>query len=236
MIKQPISIGADIKLDLKNQYFNYLFIFSIFFSLLVHFTIVCGVRGRANRIVGGGPASPHEFPWLVGLSRQGRLYCGASIISARHILTAAHCVNGLEANEIKVYLGGHNITADYTEIRRVKQIYEHENFDVISFNNDIAVLELDKPLLFGPKVQPACLPDGSLHDFAGKLTVIAGWGRTGEKEKTSNGLMSVVIPVWTKEQCLDSEYGSKRITDNMMCAGYHDGLKDACQVSKRIKN
>lgn len=192
---------------------------------------VCGVRGRSNRIVGGMPAAPHEFPWLVGLSRQGRMYCGASMISSRHVLTAAHCVNGLEANEIKVYLGGHNITSDYTEIRRVKTIHEHENFDVISFNNDIAVLELDKAVLFGPKVQPACLPDESSSDYSGKLTVIAGWGRLGEKEKTSNSLLSVVIPVWTKEQCLDSEYGSKRITDNMMCAGYHDGLKDACQVS-----
>lgn len=103
---------------------------------------------------------------------------------------------------------------------------------MISFNNDIAVLELDKAVLFGPKVQPACLPDESSSDYSGKLTVIAGWGRLGEKEKTSNSLLSVVIPVWTKEQCLDSEYGSKRITDNMMCAGYHDGLKDACQVSR----
>lgn len=34
------------------------------------------------------------------------------------------------------------------------------------------------------------------------------------------------------EQCRDAGYGRKRITNNMMCAGYHDGRRDACQVRK----
>lgn len=63
---------------------------------------VCGVRGRANRIVGGDPAEPHEYPWLVGLYRQGKLYCGASVISRNYLLTAAHCVEPFEASEIRV--------------------------------------------------------------------------------------------------------------------------------------
>lgn len=65
---------------------------------------VCGVRGRTNRIVGGNILPAHEYPWLVGLSRQGKIYCGASLISRNHVLTAAHCVNGIEANEIRVCL------------------------------------------------------------------------------------------------------------------------------------
>lgn len=50
---------------------------------------VCGVRGRGNRIVGGYEAGPHEFPWTVGLFRQEKLYCGASLISENFLLTAA---------------------------------------------------------------------------------------------------------------------------------------------------
>lgn len=168
---------------------------------------------------------------MVGLWRQGRIYCGATIISNRHVLTAAHCVNNFEANEIRVYIGGHNISTDYTDIRRVSEIHQHEYFDIVSFNNDIAVLELDKPIQFGPKVQPACLPHGQFEDYSGKLTLISGWGRTGEKDSTSKALRSVIIPVWSQEQCAESGYGKKRLTGNMMCAGYPEGLKDACQVS-----
>lgn len=65
-------------------------------------SIVCGVRGRTQRIVGGSPTLAHEYPWIVGLSRQGKIYCGGSLISQRHILTAAHCVNGMEAADIRV--------------------------------------------------------------------------------------------------------------------------------------
>lgn len=65
----------------------------------------------------------------------------------------------------QVYLGGHNIAKDYTELRRVKRIVDHEDFDIFTFNNDIALLELDKPLRYGPTIQPACLPDGSNHFF-----------------------------------------------------------------------
>lgn len=192
---------------------------------------MCGVRGRGSRIVGGGPEKAHEYPWLVGLFRQGSIYCGAAIISAKHVLTAAHCVNNFEPSEIRIYIGGHNITSDYTDIRRIKEVYKHEYYEVDTFNNDIAVIEMDKPVTFGPKVQPSCLPKEQFQEYAGKYTLVAGWGRTGEKERTSKGLRSLIVPVWSREQCAESDYGKNRITDNMMCAGYPEGAKDSCFVS-----
>ncbi|XP_055847902.1 trypsin-1-like [Episyrphus balteatus] len=190
---------------------------------------VCGVQGRSNRIVGGKVSAPHAQPWLAGLWRQGKLYCGATLISRNFLVTAAHCVYSFSPNEIRVYLGGHEISKDYTEIRRIKAIHDHEYFDVVSFNNDIALIELDRPVQFGPKVQPVCLPSAGEADYSGVLGLVAGWGKTGEKDKTSPILRSVSVPVWSQEQCKDAGYGSKRITDNMMCAGYHDGKIDACQ-------
>lgn len=67
------------------------------------------------------------------------------------------------------------------------------------------------------------------QDFAERLSIIAGWGRTDEKLPPSQILREVVVPVWSQEQCMEAGYGNKRITGNMMCAGYHDGKKDACQ-------
>lgn len=103
---------------------------------------------------------PHDQPWIASLRRQGKFYCGATVISRNFVLTAAHCVYSFEPAEIEIYLGGHDILKDYTEKRHIKNIYDHEDFDVVSFNNDIAIIEMDKPIEFGPFVQPACLPDG----------------------------------------------------------------------------
>lgn len=197
---------------------------------MFRFHKVCGVRGRHNRIVGGKETHANEYPWMVGLYRNGnRLYCGGAIISERHILTAAHCVHSFKKNEIKVFLGGHNISTDYVDTRRVRRIIEHEYFDQVSFDFDIALLELDKPIQFGPKIQPACLPTTQFEDYSGKIAMIAGWGRLGEQESTSTILRQAIVPIWSKDECYASDYGKRRLTDNMMCAGKQEGKVDACQ-------
>lgn len=110
--------------------------------------------------MGGKETAPAEFPWIVGFQRQGKLYCSGSLITDRHVLTAAHCVDSFEPFELKVLIGGHNITKDYKELRRVRKITAHRDFDIFTFNNDVAVVELDKPVKFGPNIQTACLPSG----------------------------------------------------------------------------
>lgn len=52
---------------------------------------------------------------------------------------------------------------------------------------------------------------------------------SGEQGQTSSYLRQVIVPIWTTEECGDSDYGKKRLTGNMMCAGFKDGGKDACQ-------
>lgn len=60
------------------------------------------MKGRNHRIVGGKVANAHEYPWLAGLYRQGKIYCGASIISRNYLLTAAHCLEGFASADIRV--------------------------------------------------------------------------------------------------------------------------------------
>lgn len=129
----------------------------------------------------------------------------------------------------QVFVGGHNISTDYAEQRRVRKVHRHARFDTSTFDNDIALLQLDRPVRFGPHVQPGCLPEAGISDYSGTAAVVAGWGRQGEGKPTSPVLRSVTVPVWSDEQCAESDYGRKRLTANMMCAGYHDGGRDACQ-------
>lgn len=104
-------------------------------------------------------------------------------------MTAAHCVHSFDRRDIKIYLGGHNITDDYMDTRRIAKVYEHEYFDTSTFDFDIAVLEMSKSVEFGPKVQPACLPQAQFEDYSGKSGLIAGWGRLGKYNAIHSYLM-----------------------------------------------
>lgn len=126
----------------------------------------------------------------------------------------------------QVFIGGHNISKDYTEIKRVRTIIPHEKFDIFSFNNDIALLELESPMFYSNKVSPACLPSGKQSDFTNQLTLVSGWGRLSERSPTSKSLQAVVVPVWSQDRCTMAGYGSSRITSNMMCGGYPEGERD----------
>merc|ERR1712227_194982 len=69
----------------------------------------CGIPNRSNRIVGGQETEVNEYPWQVGLvsSSGTRPWCGGTLISDRHVMTAAHCTAGSSASSIKVLLGEH---------------------------------------------------------------------------------------------------------------------------------
>merc|ERR1712013_386862 len=68
----------------------------------------CGVVNR-DRIIGGQETSPYKYPWQAMLfNREGRPFCGGSIIGSRVIITAAHCTDGKAADDIGVAVGVHD--------------------------------------------------------------------------------------------------------------------------------
>merc|ERR1712122_260774 len=71
----------------------------------------CGIpNAQQDKIVGGVEATPHEFPWQVGLFFDG-YFCGGTIISEKYILTAAHCADGVFSHELSLELTRSEIPA-----------------------------------------------------------------------------------------------------------------------------
>lgn len=68
--------------------------------------------------------------------------------------------------------------------------------------------------------------------YVGTKATATGWGTLKEDGKPSCILQRVDVPVISNEDCRNTNYTSKMISDNMMCAGYpQTGQKDSCQVS-----
>nr|XP_012144316.1 PREDICTED: transmembrane protease serine 9-like [Megachile rotundata] len=189
----------------------------------------CGVSNQEHRIVGGKPTSPNKYPWVARLVYEGRFHCGASLVNNDYVLTAAHCVRRLKRSRIRVVLGDYDqyVNSDGPAIMRaVSAVIRHRNFDMNSYNHDVALLKLRKSVKFSKSIRPVCLPQSG-SDPAGKEGTVVGWGRTSEGGMLAGQVQEVQVPILSLTQCRKMKYRANRITDNMICAGRN--AQDSCQ-------
>ena len=144
-------------------------------------------------------------------------WCGGTLISSTHVLTAAHCVYEKEASDIQVLLREHNTADSVTKTADVTEIINHPDWDRPTIDNDYAILRLAKPVTFTNKVAPACLPADTAATYAGEVATVTGWGRLILAGNQHTTLQEVDMTVTTKSAC-DNAYYWRDITDNMICA------------------
>ncbi|CAD6997914.1 unnamed protein product, partial [Ceratitis capitata] len=201
----------------------------------------CGIKNPAmpdqERIVGGTNASPKEFPWIAVLFKSGKQFCGGSVITKNHILTAAHCVARMTSWDVAAmtaHLGDYDIRTNYEVqhvVRRIKRLVRHKGFDFSTLHNDIAILTVNEPMKFTYEVQPICLPTSSSQQsrsYSGKVATVAGWGSLRENGPQPSILQKVQIPIWANHDCA-RKYGRAApggIIESMVCAG--QASKDSC--------
>ncbi|GFG32018.1 hypothetical protein Cfor_08536, partial [Coptotermes formosanus] len=191
----------------------------------------CGERNDGSRIVGGEPTNMNEFPWMVRLSYFNRFYCGGMLINDRYVLTAAHCVKGFMWFMIKVTFGEHDRCNDTNkpESRFVLRAITGD-FSFMNFDHDIALLRLNDKVPITDNIRPICLPNNTDETYDGAQAIASGWGTVKEDGKPSCILQKVEVPVMSNQECRkNTKYSETMISDNMLCAGYPEGMKDSCQ-------
>lgn len=137
-----------------------------------------------GRIVGGKSANRGQFPYHVqlvytNLKAYTHSFCGATIISSRHILSAAHCIQMFKDDTTELFAifnRAHLNDADFTAIQ-IAKAYDHPKYTNESFRFDIAILWTRHEIEFNDFIQPIQLPTIDYTKRSGDDAVIAGWGR-----------------------------------------------------------
>ncbi|KAI4467785.1 hypothetical protein MML48_2g00015293 [Holotrichia oblita] len=176
----------------------------------------CGSGATAEKIINGNETELFEFPWAVALkydTGSTPWKCGASLISERYVLTAAHCIKS-DLKLTTVRLGEHNFDKEpdceqkgpvLVQCADTPQDFEvsendaivHPDYNSETYDNDIALIRLRKPANI------------SSDDF-------------------SPILLKVTVPTVTNVECA-SKYATRRqVSKNHLCAGGKN-TRDTCR-------
>ncbi|ROT79436.1 prophenoloxidase activating enzyme 2 [Penaeus vannamei] len=186
------------------------------------------------RIHNGYNALQEDHPWMAALGYSDsngtriKWNCGGALINRRYVVTAAHCLD-------KRHLGDEVLTTirlgtEYLEPTQGAHAYQifspeaavlHPNFDKYQLvYNDIALVRLNRDVVFNEHVRPVCLPPAGI-DLEGLLTeqmpVAIGWGRTMYASRSSI-LQEIRLPFVPLARCRDT-YPLFKLVDQQICFG-----------------
>lgn len=204
----------------------------------------CGLSNNSfKKIVGGEVSKKGAWPWVALIGYDDELSanpfkCGGTLVTARHVITAAHC---LRPDLSFVRLGEHDLTTD-TETKHVDipvvRVEKHPDYNTKNGHSDIAILYLERNVEFTTLILPICMPASSelrQKSYVNDMPFVVGWGKTMEGGTSSNVLQELQIPIYENQVCRQLYQQQNRVfTDNqfdkaVVCAGVLSGGKDTCQ-------
>ena len=216
--------------------------------LLVVVLMALGAPSMAHageqRIVGGQDAT-REYPFqaLVEPTWGNDTFgCGGSLVAARYVVTAAHCVYGpggqlpsrvdialgvLEVDNLRQLQDPDNTVPDANKYLDIQPsaIQRHANYtDGLVPDNDVAVIRLPR---VAPEEQIGLVRAADTALWAPEAPAVAtGWGVTDFEEYPSM-LQEVALPMVSDSAC-GAYYGGDFEPATMVCAGGQPG-RDTCQ-------
>ncbi|KAJ3657128.1 hypothetical protein Zmor_016153 [Zophobas morio] len=180
-----------------------------------------------SRIIGGTEARAGQFPSAAAIystTSGGTYFCGGSLVSRQHVLTAAHCV--ISGFKYEVVLGSNSLQGSASNPNRVivaatsRIIHPYYNYQTLQ--NDIAILIFHLPIELTDYIQPINLPTEEVVDNV--ETVAIGWGQTDDATAgLASQLNYVTVSTISNTECQLSF--TDVIFDNMVCAAgnYNEG-------------
>ncbi|XP_011358985.1 transmembrane protease serine 11B-like protein [Pteropus vampyrus] len=192
----------------------------------------CGRRARMSatydRVRGGSNALEGEWPWQASLKKNGQHSCGASLISERYLVTAAHCFQKTQNPKNYTVSFGTKVSPPYMQ-HYIQQITIHEDYIQGEHHDDIALILLTEKVVFKNDVHRVCLPEATQIFLPGEGVVVTGWGAFSYNGKYPVLLQKAPVKIIDTNTCNSREAYDGLVQDTMLCAGYMQGNVDACQ-------
>ncbi|QKW08170.1 trypsin-like serine protease [Streptomyces sp. NA04227] len=184
--------------------------------------------GVSPYIIGGSETTIEQAPWMVQLGYHDEAtgdsyFCGGALVAPNKVLTAAHCVAGLDWARNGAVLAGATDLDDTTNgtLVGVHGQWSHPRYNPQTIKDDIAVLTLSTPL------DRAWLRLAASHDSGlykpGTTGTVYGWGLTSGSGQLATKLRKAQLPMVADSTC-DSALGGIIGEDvfaegSMVCAG-----------------
>ena len=158
-----------------------------------------------GRVSGGQDARSHSWSMVVSLKlANGTHMCGGTILSDRHILTAAHCLATVnDPKRIAVHVGMHDLSQPDGTVHKINRVSIHPSYSNDSlYLHDIAIIHLESSVDLDkqPSMGMACMPMANKtreqYPPMNSSLVAVGWGMRGANGSlTTNVLQQISTKV-----------------------------------------
>jgi trypsin len=225
-------------------------------AFLATLALALGVSSPAHAVVGGNDAAPGEYPYIAHIVIDRSFQCTGTLVTPRHVVTAAHCSSltpggianvpiGQPGQLIELSIGAHktpsaSLLGGYQsdgEKHVAAAVFVNPGWAGLgSVSHDAAIIELDTPSSKTP-VKIASAAERSLWT-AGTLATIAGFGVTESGGDQPDVLQEARVPIVADRDAaeaypylvegVDPVFGGFE-SQTQVAAGYPQGGVDTCQ-------
>lgn len=134
----------------------------------------------------------------------------------------------ISENTLNIRIGSGKKLSTTHKQHTVKTLIVHEDYDQVTFENDIALMKLKETLDLSENFRAICFSQLGNLPYASSGTAV-GYGSTDKTKQSvhSEVLQQVEMPIKNQEDCLDSDFDffTKHLFPGNFCAGEIGVLK-----------